>query len=467
MNLDTVIEYASLHIITIITLFLVFFTITHMLYSRKKPSHLIAWTVVIIAVPYIGIVIYLIFNGRKITKNVRDKEKVELQKFHEIDKGFNSPIERFLRSSKIAGATGGNEFYLCKNSVESFEKIVFYIEDAKSSIYISTYIFADDEITKKLIKILTKKVKEGVSVKLLFDSFGSFSLELFPKLLEKFKDAGGEYSFFMSILKHPIKNRFNYRNHRKMIIIDKQILIGGGTNISKTYLSLSSKNSAWKDLTFIINGAVAFHYYEIFKYDWESQTKEKLEEKELKNYASTKTKSIIQVVPSGPDVDNDALYESILYGVYLAKKRVWILTPYFVPDGSLMDALMIAKHRGVDVKLILPKTSDQFLADISRSGFLRELQKEGVEILLYKTKMLHAKAMIIDEEVALVGSSNFDARSFFYNFEVMSFLYTKEDILKLQRWIEALFDECDEGLKPAGRVRIVFENFFKMLSPAL
>ncbi len=467
MNLDTIMEYASFHIITIITFFLAFFTISHMLYSRKKPSHMIAWTVVIIAIPYIGIVIYLIFNGRKLAKNVTKKQKVELQKIYEIDEGFNSQIENFLRSSKIAGATEQNEFYLCKNSVESYEKILFFTKKAESSIYISTYIFADDEITKELLKILTKKVKEGVDVKLLFDSFGSFSLELFPKLLQEFKDAGGEYHFFMSILKHPIKNRFNYRNHRKMIIIDKQTLIGGGINISKDYLSFSSKNSAWKDLAFIINGAAAFHYYEIFKYDWEFQTKQKLTEKIPKNHVSIKTKSIIQVVPSGPDVDNDALYESILYGVYLAKKRVWIMTPYFSPDGSLMDALMIARHRGVEVKLILPKTSDQGLADISRSGFLRELQKEGAEILFYKTKMLHAKAMLIDDEVALVGSSNFDTRSFFYNFEVMSFLYTKEDILKVQRWIEVLFKECDKGLKPASRVRIVFENFFKMLSPAL
>ncbi len=466
MNLDMIIEYASFHIITIITFFLAFFTIFHMLYSRKKPSHMIAWTVVIIAIPYIGIVIYLIFNGRKLAKNVTKKQKVELQKVYEIDKGFNSQIEKFLRSSKIAGATEKNEFYLCENSVESYEKILFFVEGAKSSIYISTYIFAHDEITKKLIKILTKKVKEGVSVKLLFDSFGSFSLELFPKPLQEFKDAGGEYHFFMSLLKHPIKNRFNYRNHRKMIIIDKQTLISGGINISKDYLSFNSKNSAWMDLTFIINGAAAFHYYEIFEYDWEFQTKQKLK-KTPENYASIKKQSIIQVVPSGPDVDNDALYESIVYGVYLAKKRVWIMTPYFVPDSSLMEALMIAKHRGIEVKIILPKTSDQALADISRSGFLRELQKEGVEILLYKTKMLHAKAMIIDEEVALIGSSNFDARSFFYNFEVMSFLYTKDDILKVQRWIETLFDECDNGLKEASRVRVVFENFFKMFSPAL
>jgi len=132
-----------------------------------------------------------------------------------------------------------------------------------------------------------------------------------------------------------------------------------------------------------------------------------------------------------------------------------------------MDALIIAKHRGVDIKLILPKTSDQTLADISRSGFLRDLQKEEIEILFYKTNMLHAKAMLIDDEIAMIGSSNFDARSFFYNFEVMSFLYSKEDIIEVEKWIETLFRDCDVGLKPAGKIRIVFENFFKMLSPAL
>lgn len=467
MNLDIIIEYATLHIVTIITFFLAFFTIAHMLFSRKKPSHMIAWTVVIIAIPYIGILFYLIFNGRKITKDVSRKTKVELQKFYEIGDGFDAQIEQFLRHSQIAGATDKNEFYLCKNSVDSYEKILNSLQNAKKSIYISTYIFGNDDITRKIIEVLTQRAKEGVSVKLLFDAFGSFSLELFPKTLKQFKDAGGEYHFFMSLLKHPIKNKFNLRNHRKMIIIDNRTVISGGTNISKDYLSVDTDHSTWMDLTFIIKGTAAVHYYEIFKYDWESQTKQNLNEIKPQNYETVKTKSIIQVVPSGPDVDNDALYESILYGLYLAKKRVWIMTPYFVPDGSLMDALIIACHRGVSVKIILPKTSDQVLADISRSGFLRELQKEGIEILFYKTKMLHAKAMLIDEEVALVGSSNFDARSFFYNFEVMSFLYSKKDIIEVEEWIEKLFKECDKGLEPASKVRIVFENFFKMLSPAL
>jgi cardiolipin synthase len=270
----------------------------------------------------------------------------------------------------------------------------------------------------------------------------------------------------MSLLKHPIKNKINLRNHRKMIIIDNFSVVSGGINISSDYLSQKIDDNSWTDLSFIINGTATLHYCEIFKYDWESQTDKELVIKKHKN-RKQENKSIIQVVPSGPDVDNDALYEAILYALFLAKKRVWIISPYFVPDGALMDALIIAKHRGIDIKLILPQNSDQILADISRSGFLRDLQKEGIEILLYKPKMLHAKAMLIDDDIAMIGSSNFDARSFFYNFEVMSFLYSKKDIIEVEKWVKTLFDECHLGLKPAGKIRIVFENFFKMLSPAL
>jgi len=292
MNLDVVIEYATLHVVTIVTFFLAFFTIAHMLFSRKKPSHMIAWMVVIIAIPYIGVLIYLIFNGRKITKNVSKKKKVKLQKIYEIDDGFDTPIERFLGRSKIAGATSTSTFYLCKNSIDTYEKIVNSLQNAQTCIYISTYIFSNDVITKKLLEILTKKAKEGVEVKLLFDSFGSLSLELFPKSIQEFKDAGGEYKFFMSVLKHPIKNRLNLRNHRKMIIIDNFTVISGGTNISKEYLSANANHKTWTDLSFIIKGIATLHYAEIFKYDWESQTGKKLAIIEPKTKKSSRAKAL-------------------------------------------------------------------------------------------------------------------------------------------------------------------------------
>ncbi len=468
MFLDEVVSFITLHVVTIVTFFLSFITIAHMLLSRKKPPYMIAWLVSIIFLPYIGILLYVIFNARKIPKNVLKKKRINLKEVGEGEGGCEneSEIEKLLKQLSIASASSNNHFYLCKDSKDAYENIIKLLKEAKESIYITTYIFGNDEITKTILDILIQKVKEGVRVKLLIDSFGSFLLELFPYSLKRFKNAGGEYRFFMSVLKHPFKNRFNCRNHRKMIIIDLEVVVSGGINISNDYLSSNPNSTSWLDIAFIIKGDAAFYYGEIFWYDWQSQS-EKQEDITIKSKDYNYHQSRVQVVPSGPDVSADALYESILYALFLAKKRVWIVTPYFVPDGALMDALIIAKHRGLDIKIVLPKKSDQFLADISRSGFLRDLQKEKIDILLYKPKMLHAKAMIIDENLALVGSSNFDARSFFYNFEIMSFLYTKKDILSVSEWIENIFDECEVGLKAASKVRIMFENFFKMLSPAL
>ncbi|MCH9813019.1 MAG: PLDc N-terminal domain-containing protein [Epsilonproteobacteria bacterium] len=466
MNLDIITEYLTLHIVTIITFFISFITIAHMLSQRKKPSVMIAWTVAIITLPYLGVLLYVLFNGRKIGKNRRYKKRVSLQNIDENSKTFYSPIEDFLNCVGIAEATKQNHFYLCKDGSEAYQKIIHHIQNAKHTIYISTYIFGNDTITKTLLIHLTKKAKEGIEVKILIDAIGSFSLELYPKILKPLRRAGGEYHFFMSLLKQPFANKFNLRNHRKMIIIDDDTVISGGINLSEKYLSKNDNHTIWEDLSFILQGAATKHYLKIFKDDWESQTGQSLINTQKTVPSHKKSGSIIQVVPSGPDVNNDALYESILYALFLAQKRIWIVTPYFVPDGALMDALIIAKHRGVEVKVILPAVSDHFFADISRSGFLRDLQKESIEVLFYTPKMLHAKALLIDE-LALVGSSNFDARSFFYNFEVMSFLYSKKDIIVVEQWIKTLLKTCTKGLKPAGKLRILSENIFKMLSPAL
>ncbi len=466
INFDTIAEYATLHTVTIITFFLAFATIAHMLSRRKQPAVMIAWTVVIIVLPYLGMLVYLLFNVRKIGKNALHKKKVSLQKINEVTDGFDSEIEQFIRRADIAGATKQNSFYLCKDSVDTYEKIITKLQSAKKSIYISTYIFGDDPITQNILTLLSQKAKEGIEVKLLMDAFGSLSLELFPGSLQAFKNAGGEYCFFMSLLKHPLANKLNLRNHRKMIIIDQQSVISGGINLSQKYISPKRDETVWTDLSFIIEGTAVLHYYEIFRYDWESQTNQKLLTAKRDFVNPPQDESIIQVVPSGPDVDNDALYESILYALFLSKHRIWIITPYFVPDGALMDALMIAKHRGVEIKILLPQKSDHFFADISRSAFLRDLQKESIEILFFTPKMLHAKALLIDD-LALVGSSNFDARSFFYNFEVMSYLYSKKDIIVIEEWIKMLLKTSTAGIKPAGKVRILIENFFKMLSPAL
>ena len=175
----------------------------------------------------------------------------------------------------------------------------------------------------------------------------------------------------------------------------------------------------------------------------------------------------VQVVPSGPDVENDAYFEAMVYLPFIAKKRIWIVTPYFAPDQTILDGLIVARHRGVEIKIIVPDTSDHMVIDIARNGFLRELQEEKIDIYFYKNRMLHAKAILVDDDFVVMGSANFDERSFFYNYETMAFFYNAEQIKDVCRWMEKVFLECTPGLRPAGSLRIMFENIFKMLSPAI
>lgn len=460
-------SFTTFNTVTVFTFLLALGAIAHMLSQRHKPSSMIAWFLIILAAPYIGIPFYIIFSGRKINKIVQSKQRIELKKIDEIGDVLNSPIERLLCADSVAGATGENEFILCKDGVDAYEKLIDMIKRAKKSIYITTYILKKDEVTQKIIELLTKKAKEGVEVKMIIDSIGSLGLELHQKVLKPLKRAGGDYRFFMSIIKHPISTKLNLRNHRKMIIIDYKEVMSGGMNISKEYIAPSFDDKMWVDLSFIVKGKAAMHYFEIFKYDWEFESGEKLFFPTISSEEFIFKDSVVQVVPSGPDIERDALYEAILTSIFLAKKRIWILSPYFIPDESLQDALIVAKHRGVDVKVITAKISDHILADAARKGYLRELYNERLDILFYKSKMIHAKAFLVDDNIAILGSSNFDIRSFFYNFEVVSFFYSKDDIKMVKDWIEELFKECDRGMKATNNFGVLFENIFKLMAPVL
>ncbi len=460
------IEFITVHFFTFLTFLIIFVTIGHLFTQRKKPSSTIAWAVTIIALPYLGALFYIIFHGRKIDKIIKHIKEIKLQKIYEIQEGVDSQIEKLLRADGLAGATAGNHFVLCEDGVEAYEKLIALLHSATESIYICTYILGKDSVTQKILDILIDKAARGVEVKLLIDAFGSQGLEFSPSFLKPLQRAGGEYHFFMSMLKHPLDSKLNLRNHRKMIVVDRNCVMSGGINISKSYLSPSTDKGLWTDLSFILKGVAVLHYKEIFRHNWENDTDTKLRHYHDSNVFNN-GESVVQVVPSGPDVESDALYEALLLAIYEAQERIWIVTPYFAPDNSLMDALIVAKHRGVEIKIITPKTSDNFLADVARSGFLRELQKESVEILFFKNKMMHAKACLIDDKCAVLGSSNFDARSFFYNFEVVSFIYTKKDIMIVAAWIEKLFGACEHGMPEVSEIRKQLENFFKMFAPAL
>ena len=457
-------EFLKLELFSVITVLLTAGAIAHMLSTRKKPKSMLAWILVMVTMPYIGIPLYIIFSGRKIEKTILKKGQLKLKNY--TPSHFGSPMSQFLVAQGIPPPTRHNEVRLCKNGVEAHVALTEMLQSARRFIYISTYIFGDDEETAQIIDILSKKAREGVEVKLLIDSLGSLKLELFPSALQKLVHAGGEYRFFNSFIRHPIEFRLNLRNHRKSINVDGHTVLSGGMNIAREYLSPVWHEKLWTDLSFVIRGEAARHYLDIFVFDWEYTTKERLHPP-VEAQTPEMANHLVQVVPSGPDVANDAYFEAMLYGTFLAQERIWIVTPYFAPDQTILDALIVARHRGVEIKLVVPDTSDHMIIDVARNGFLRELQEEGIEIYLYKNRMLHAKTILVDSSFCVIGSANFDERSFFYNYETMSFFYADAQIEETGGWIEEVLLESTRGLAPAGKLRVIFENIFKMLAPVI
>jgi cardiolipin synthase len=264
----------------------------------------------------------------------------------------------------------------------------------------------------------------------------------------------------------PLRNYINLRNHRKIYLFDRRIVLTGGMNLSSEYLGPSPDARRWHDLLFCIEGPAVFHYLEIFASDWAYASGYHIPIT-LDIVPPDQGDAYIQVVPSGPDIARDALFEALLCAIYAAKKRIWIVTPYFVPVTSLQEALIIAHHQGIDVKLITPYDSNHLLADLVRSSYMRELMDAGVEVALYQGPMLHAKAILFDDDSAMLGSVNIDNRSLLLNYEVVSFAYSASIIAEMNDWMLKLLQNCHHDMKPQGTMRRIAENLMRVVAPQL
>ncbi|MFH2122208.1 MAG: phospholipase D-like domain-containing protein [Pseudomonadota bacterium] len=455
----------------------------HMVYQRRTPTSMISWLLAIILLPHLAVPLYFILGSRK-RRSSKAKSMFSLHSVTDLPVEKANPIDGVLRANGIPGGTQGNRFALYTDGTEAYKALLQEIEKAQESIFISTYVFNNDTVTAQLLTALTKRATEGIEVKILIDSLGSFPLYCFQHPFKKLRQAGAMISFFMPIMQMPFRNYINLRNHRKIYLFDRRIVLTGGMNLSAEYMGPTPDPSRWNDLLFLIEGPAVFHYLEIFASDWA--------------YASGQASSIpgapdtgpsmacghttpialdtvplgngdayIQVVPSGPDIARDALFEALVCAIYTARKRIWIVTPYFVPVTSLQEALIIAHHKGVDVKLITPYESNHLLADLVRSSYMRELMEAGVEVALYKGPMLHAKAILFDDAGAMLGSVNIDNRSLLLNYEVVSFAYSVPIISEVNAWMEKLLQNSQHDMKPAGILRRLAENLMRIVAPQL
>lgn len=435
----------------------------HMLRQRRSPTSTIAWFLAMMFMPYVGVPLYLMIGGRKFRKAARRKRVLGLRDVETVPRDQAHPMDRLLRTYRIPGAAQGNSVALCRNGEETYERLVALIESAQESIHIATFILHPDEVGKDILRRLACRAGAGVKVRVLLDGLGSFYT--WHRYLRVLIEAGGEVSHFIPVFRIPLRGRTNLRNHRKIYIADGARALVGGANIAIEYIGPTPYNRRWTDLMFQVDGPAVQHLEQIFRSDWEFAS-ERTVDAPLK-LPEPQGLATVQVVPSGPDVDRDPLYDAIMSAAFDAEERLWVVTPYFIPDDPLAQAFTIAAQRGVDVRLFLPERSNHPMADLARGTFLRQIRDRGGRVYFFRPGMMHAKAILMDQSMAIVGSANIDMRSLFLNYEIALFLYSRGEIEALEQWIQTLATKCHQSTKKVNALQDWGESLVRMMSPLL
>ena len=434
------------NLLTIGGFLLALFAIARLMREKRQPGNTLGWLLVIVLIPWIGVPLYLMFAGRKIKQLAARKDRVNpsLPDAPAPSAGTrDSPAVRTMVANGAGEPVGGNDIRLITDGQNAFAELQKGILEAQTAIHITTFILGREDTGKRIIALLAAKAREGVKVRLLLDALGCFVAS--RGFCDELREAGGEVARFMPVV--PLSTRFsaNLRNHRKIAIFDHCTAIVGGHNLAREYMGPEPWDRRFVDFGAVINGPAVGLLNEVFLADWAFASGTPLEE--LRSIATAPcplpaAKGDLQVIASGPDVNGDPLYEGIVSMIHEAEHSVWIITPYFIPDEVLQRSLLIKARAGKDVTLIVPENSNHPITDHARRHYLRELDQAGARILLYQPRMLHAKAMIVDDTIAVFGSANFDLRSLFVNFEIGIASYSPADVAKIRVWAGDLVRDC-------------------------
>jgi len=413
--------------------------------EKRKPENIIAWLTVLTFVPVVGFVLYIVFGSglsvrtRRMIKRKSISERDIIRNINGIQTLEETRLDGMLLADRelatLCYSYGsyplpGNDIKVFTNGKAKLEALKKDLLNAKKSINIEYYIFADDQTGKEVMDILCKKAKEGVDVKLIYDSVGSrHAPRRFFRQLEK---AGGKVGEFFPPFMHIrlINLKLNYRNHRKIVVIDGYISYTGGINIRDDHLGKDKKLNPWRDTHIRIEGSGTYALQNIFLDDWRycknDNTPPRLY---LENgyFPSPKIcgNATIQVVSSGPDSQIKKIEETYVKMITSARERVYIQTPYFIPDDIFFSALRIAKRSGVDVRIMVPKKPDKKTVYMATLSYLKEMSEIGIKVYLYNG-FLHSKVLLVDDNKLSIGTCNTDNRSFGLNFEDTAIIYSKE-----------------------------------------
>lgn len=411
--------------------------------ERKNPTSTVAWLLLLALIPGFGFFIYLIFSQNLTRRKIFRLHVTETKAYDKLLKeqlsvleskayDFNDPTTekhtdmiRLHLMQDDSFYTQNNDIQMFTDGHELFDDIFEEIKNAKDHIHVLFFIIKSDDLGLKLVNALTEKAKEGVEVRLLYDAIGSHMLK--QHHIQPLLDAGGQAEAFFKSRFHLVNFKANYRNHRKLVVIDSEKAYIGGFNVGDEYLGLDKKMGYWRDTHLKINGSAVNSIQIRFMLDWRCATQEgiSVNERYFKEIESD-GKAGVQIVSSGPDSADSQVKTGYLKMINAAKRNIYIQTPYFIPDDSIMDALKIAIQSGVEVKIMIPNKPDHMFVYWATYSYVGELIKYGAKVYTYENGFLHAKLMVIDDEVASVGTTNFDIRSFNLNFEVNAFIYNTD-----------------------------------------
>lgn len=399
--------------------------------ENRNPVKSLAWVTVLLMLPVIGIILYIFFgrsikNTRMISRrNKRKLKKLEQHRVFDI-RGLNYSDAakkqiKLARSMDGANLYVGNSIDIFTDGKSKFNRLLEDIANAKSSINIQYYIFEDDNIGSRIAELLIKKAAEGVKVRLIYDHVGSFHVR--KRFFKRLQAAGVEAHPFFKVNFPLLGYRLNWRNHRKIVIIDDRIGYIGGMNVADRYID-GGKFDTWRDSHLRIEGPGVAALQYSFAVDWNFMGQPIIEP--VKPNRSQPGDIGIQLITSGPTNQWNNIELMFHKAIANARDRVFIQTPYFLPTEGLLKALVTSALSGVDVRIMIPRRTDSAILRYASFSYITECLRAGIKFYLFNPGMLHSKVIIIDNELTSIGSTNFDFRSFEHNFEANLFIYSRE-----------------------------------------
>jgi len=457
--------------------------------ENRNPVKSLGWILVLIALPILGLILYF-FLGQDLRRNkiisnksIKQIELINgyyetLKERFSIDDVHLSPCLQSRRRLISLLYKNNHALYSTDNDVEIFvdgkdaiDEMYKAMDEAQESIHLQSYIFEkNDLVGKKIISLLKRKAQEGVEVRLLVDSVGSWGLN--RRFHRSMREAGVESYEFLKVVFPMLTHRINYRNHRKILVVDGRIGFVGGVNIADRYYYGAKKiPGIWRDTHLKIRGSAVNGLQSTFIQDWYFASRQRMADKRYFSATGSAGQRKIQIASCGPDSDWKIIEQAFVLLISTAENYVYLQSPYFLPTESLRMALKVAAMSGVDVRLMIPHKSDGRFTQSASHSYVKEMLVAGVRIFRYKGGFVHSKMMVSDDNICTVGSSNMDFRSFESNFEVNAFIY---DTTMAKRCKEIFLQDIKQSYEVDKEewfrrplFKRAYESFARLFSPLL